>query len=225
MAEIFLYSQALILVSPFSSACLSLFIYKVVRTVLTHVCKMAQHENYRGKTWKTIAHSCGKWNERISSSHSQFFSPMFPSHQIHIKEQLLGLQVYRRLKKNLLDNKLSPSTFFFFNVTLHSWHMLVFSLTIHIQKKSIYIYSPFHSEEVWKMKGMKGEHGKISLSILLFTLGTRRWKVEHMWVKRAGKDSQYGNQFRQQSSFLGKDNKKRGDALQGTKGQTAVRAQ
>lgn len=98
MAEIFLYCQTLILVNLFLSLCLSLSIYKVVIIVLTVSVKCLSMKDYRGKPWKTISYSCGKWDERFSSSHPQFFSPVSPSHQTHIKEQSLGLQLYCRLR-------------------------------------------------------------------------------------------------------------------------------
>lgn len=60
---------------------------------------------------------------------------------------------------------------------------------------------------------MKGECKEISWSTLFFMVNTWRWKVNHMWVKIAGKDSQYRNQFTQQSSHLRKFNTRRGDTL------------
>lgn len=64
------------------------------------------------------------------------------------------------------------------------------------------------------MKGLKGECREISSSILLFLVNTWRWKVNHMWLKIAGKGSQYRNQFTQQSSHLGESNERRGATLQ-----------
>lgn len=65
------------------------------------------------------------------------------------------------------------------------------------------------------MKGLKGECGEISLSILFFFIvNTWRWRVNHIWLKIAGKDSQYRNQFTQQSSHLREFNERRGDTLQ-----------
>lgn len=69
MAELFLYSQALILVNLFSSVYLSLFIYKVVRTVLTHVCKMAQHETLQRQNMKDYFTFLWKmeWEDQLKS--------------------------------------------------------------------------------------------------------------------------------------------------------------
>lgn len=113
MAEIFLYCQTLILVNLFLSICLSLSIYKVVIIVLTHVCKMSQHERLQRQTMKNYFIFLWKMGWEVQLKTSPVFLPRVSftpdTHQGTITRATSVLQV----KNSVLDNKLSTSLFFF----------------------------------------------------------------------------------------------------------------
>lgn len=114
----------------------------------------------------------------------------------------------------MLDNKLSPSTFLFLNVTLHLWHTPFVLHNSHPEQEHLDLLPISLRRRMKDERTERGVQRHFIIYTIFFIVNTWRWRVNHTWLKIAGKDSQYRNQFTQQSCHLREFNERRGERLQ-----------